>query len=461
MGIRTARDYFATEARSDPLRVVGTSADRREAPGNVSGKTAYVEDRAIPGLAHLVMARSPHHHAVIRRIDIAPARRVPGFIHALTASDIPKNWNTILSILGVEPDDEPCLAEDKVRYLGEPVVALVAETPQAARRAAAAVLVDYDPLPAVFDAEEALKPDAPLVGSIGRNYWQYEGHHCRRIRLGDVEAGLAAADLVVEGRYDAAPIEHAPLEPTGCIAVPEGDGRIAVYTNTQALFFSLAITSIITRVEPQRLRMIGGVVGGGFGGKNDVAVEPLAVVAAIATGRPVKYFYSRQEEMRVSSVRSGERFYFTDGVMRDGRIIARRITHYLNSGAYTRLTNYGTTKCAAHMPGPYTIPNVWCDHHVVFTNNQPGSAMRGFGVTFADFAIESQMNKVARSIGMDPWRLRMINAYRDGDMRAHRKQVEGAALVEVMQAAARLAGIELDEDLRSMSSQTRPAVSGP
>jgi CO/xanthine dehydrogenase Mo-binding subunit len=113
------------------------------------------------------------------------------------------------------------------------------------------------------------------------------------------------------------------------------------------------------------------------------------------------------------------------------------------------------------MPGPYTIPNVWCDHHVVFTNNQPGSAMRGFGVTFADFAIESQMNKVARSIGMDPWRLRMINAYRDGDMRAHRKQVEGAALVEVMQAAARLAGIELDEDLRSMSSQTRPAVSGP
>jgi CO/xanthine dehydrogenase Mo-binding subunit len=442
--------------RGDAFRVIGTGVPRREALADVTGRTRYVEDQDVPGLAHLVCVRSPHHHADILGIDLSGAMRVHGFLRAFTAAEVPKNWYTTLAVLGVEPDDEPVLAVDRVRYRGEPVVAIVAETAQAAAEAAAAVVVCYRELPAVFDAEEALRSGAPVVGSHGRNYWTYEGHHCRRIRFGDIEAGFAAADLVVSGRYDTAPIEQAPLEPTGAIAIPQGDGRYACWTNTQALFFSLANVAIITRLPPHRLRMLGGVVGGGFGGKNDVIVEPLAVIAAKALDRPVKYFYSRAEEMQASSVRAGERFYIEDGVMRDGRIVARRITHYLNSGAYTRLTNYGVTKCAAHMPGPYTIPNVWSDHHVVFTNAQPGSAMRGFGVAFADFAIELQMDRVAKATGIDPWRLRMLNAYRDGEMRAHRKVVEGAALVETMQAAARLAGVALAPDLAAMSSAAAP-----
>jgi CO/xanthine dehydrogenase Mo-binding subunit len=169
----------------------------------------------------------------------------------------------------------------------------------------------------------------------------------------------------------------------------------------------------------------------------------------------VKYVYSRPEEMQVSSPRAAERLYIKDGVMNDGRIAARKITLYVDAGAYCRHSTYGTTKAAAHMPGPYSIPNVHVDAWCVYTNRTPSSAMRGFGVTIGDFALESQMDAVARHLGMDPMELRLVNAYRDGDMKAHRKKVEGAALVEVIQAAAREVGHDLPERFRAMSSMRR------
>jgi CO/xanthine dehydrogenase Mo-binding subunit len=187
----------------------------------------------------------------------------------------------------------------------------------------------------------------------------------------------------------------------------------------------------------------------------DVIVEPIATLGAMLTNRPVKFVYTREEEMRISSTRAAERFYIKDGVMRDGRIVARQITLYVDAGAYSRHSPYGTTKAAAHMPGPYTIPNVWVDAHCVYTNRQPSSAMRGFGVTLGDFAIESQMDVIANELRIDPLRLRLINAYRDGDLKAHRKRVEGAALVEVIKKAAELVEQKLDPDLAAMSSGSR------
>jgi CO/xanthine dehydrogenase Mo-binding subunit len=245
------------------------------------------------------------------------------------------------------------------------------------------------------------------------------------------------------------------METTGCIAKPAGDGRFTVYTNTQALYFSLDNTALILGIPAGRLHFIGGTVGGGFGGKVDVIVEPIATLGAMLTNRPVKFVYTREEEMRISSTRAAERFYIKDGVMRDGRIVARQITLYVDAGAYSRHSPYGTTKAAAHMPGPYTIPNVWVDAHCVYTNRQPSSAMRGFGVTLGDFAIESQMDVIANELRIDPLRLRLINAYRDGDLKAHRKRVEGAALVEVIQKAAQLVEQKLDPDLAAMSSGSR------
>ena len=437
------------------LHVVGQSVPRSDATGHVTGRTRYTTDNSFPGMLHLKIVRSPVHHARVHGVDLSEAERVPGFVRALTHADVPHNVYTILGLIGVEPEEEFVLAEDRVRYKGEPIVAIVAETEAAALEAVARVRLDLEALPAVFDVEEALRPDAPIVTHWGNNTFMYEGHPCRRVRFGDVEAAFAAADHIVEGVYRTKPIEHAPTETTAAIAVPEANGRYTVYTNTQALYFSLDNTSIILGVPGSQLHFVGGTVGGGFGGKVDVIVEPLATLAAMKTNRPVRYAYSRAEEMQVSSTRSAWRIYVKDGVMADGRIVARRVTSYADCGAYSRQTPYALTKHAANAAGPYAIPNVSIDAYCVYTNNVPASAMRGFGITMASFAIEVQMDRIAEVTGLDPWQVRFRNAYRNGDIKPHRKPTEDATLIETMQAAAELVGHELPPELRAMTSAPR------
>lgn len=434
------------------LNVVGKSVARRDGMGHVTGKTVYVNDISFPDMLYLKMVRSPVPHANILNVDFSGAEKVPGFVRALTYKDVPKNIYTILTLIGVGPDEEYVLAEDKVRYIGEPIAAILAESEEAAMEAVSQVRLDLEELPAVFDVEEALKPGAPILKEWGTNYFVYEGHHCRRVRFGDVEKGFSEADFIVEDRYQTSPIEHAPSETTGCVAKPEADGRITIFSNTQALFFTLDNAAIILQVPFQKLHLVGGTVGGGFGGKVDVIVEPISALAAMKTNRPVKFMFSRLEEMQASSSRGAWRMYFKDGVTKDGRIIARQVTTYADSGAYNRHTPYAVTKHAANIAGPYRIPNVRIDAHCVYTNKQPGSAMRGFGVTPASFALEMQMDKIAKVVGMDPWEIRFLNAYKDGDMKPHQKVVEDATLIEVMQAAAELVGHELPDDLKLMKS---------
>jgi CO/xanthine dehydrogenase Mo-binding subunit len=441
---------------SPALNVVGRSVPRSDGIGHVTGRTQFATDHSFPGMLHLKIVRSPVHHARIRRIDLSEAERVPGFVCALTHADVPHNVYTILGLIGVEPEEEFVLAQDRARYKGEPIAAIVAESEEAALDAVARVKLDLEELPAVFDVEEALKPGAPIVTHWGNNTFMYEGHPCRRVRFGDVEEAFSRADHIVEGVYNTKPIEQAPTETTGCIAVPEANGRYTVYTNTQAVYFSLDNTSIILQIPGNRLHFVGGTVGGGFGGKVDVIVEPLATLAAMKTNRPVKYAYSRAEEMQVSSTRSAWRIYVKDGVMHDGRIIARKVTSYADSGAYSRQTPYALTKHAANASGPYAIPNVSIDAYCVYTNRVPSSAMRGFGITMASFAIEVQMDKIAEVVGLDPWSIRFINAYRDGDVKPHRKVVEDATLIETMQAAAALVGHDLPAEFRAMTSARRP-----
>jgi CO/xanthine dehydrogenase Mo-binding subunit len=445
---------------TDGLTVVGRSVPRSDGVGHVTGTTRYTTDHDFPGMLHLKVVRSPVHHARIRGIDLSEAERVPGFVRALTHEDVPHNVYTILGLIGVEPEEEFVLAVDRVRYKGEPIVAILAETEQAGLDAVARVRLDLEELPAVFDVEEALQPGAPIVTHWGTNTFMYEGRPSRRVRLGDVEEAFARADHIVEGRYDTKPIEHAPTETTACIAVPEANDRFTVYTNTQALYFSLDNTSIILQVPGNRLHFVGGTVGGGFGGKVDVIVEPLATLGAMKTRRPVRYAYSRVEEMQVSSTRAAWRIYLKDGVMADGRIIARQVTSYADCGAYSRQTPYALTKHAANAAGPYTIPNVSIDAYCVYTNRVPSSAMRGFGVTMASFALEVQMDKIAEVVGLDPWSIRFRNAYREGDMRPHRKLAEDATLIETMQAAAELVGHELPAELRAMTSAPRGPAEG-
>jgi CO/xanthine dehydrogenase Mo-binding subunit len=445
---------FAAE-RAGTFHTIGESMQRIDASSHTTGATKYYADRTFPGLLHAVLVRSTEHHALIKGVDIRAAEQVAGVHRILTHKDVPNNWYTILKLIGIGPDDEPVLAEDRVLYKGEPIVAVLATTLDAAQEAAAKVKVSYEALPPLFDVETAVKPETPAIKPHGRNVFMYDGRDHFHVHNGDAAAAFAQADHVLEHTYQTSPIEQAPTETTGCIAVPEANGRVTIHSNTQACFFTLDNTALILGVPFNKLRVIGGTVGGGFGGKVDVIVEPIAALGAILTNRPIKYAFSREEEMQVSSPRAAERIRIKDGVMKDGRIIARDVHILVDAGAYNRHSPYGTIKAAAHMPGPYSIPNVTINSYCVYTNRTPSSAMRGFGVTFGDFALEVQMDRIAKLTGMDPFQIRLLNAYRDGDTKAHRKTVEGAALVEVMLAAADRIGHTLPPSFRAMTSMGR------
>jgi len=455
MPLEFRKEYFADE-RDDDLNVIGRPVQRQDMVGHVTGRSPYYDDHQFDGLTHIRCVRSPHHNARIRRIDTSQAERMPGVRRVIRGADVPVNLNTLLSLLDFGIDDEPVLHTEHAGYRGAPIVAVVADTERQAREACAAVRVDYEVLPHVLDPEEALKPGAPVVNAAyPGNLFVYHGKYDhQKLRFGDVEEGFSRADRVIEGRYQMSPIEQAPMETCGAIAAPETSDRFVVHTCTQGLFFSLGTTAKLLDMSSARLHFIGGTVGGGFGGKVDSLHEPLAVLGAMLTGRPCKYMFDRAEEMQVGAPRGAERWYVTDGVMNDGRLVARKFVGYFDAGATTRLSSYAVVKCVGHLPGPYTIPNVYADVYCVFTNRTPATAMRGFGVTGVDFAIESHMDVVAHEIGMDPFEFRILNSYRDGDMKAHRRVAKNCALVECIQVAAEKAGVKLSPHALAASSMT-------
>ncbi len=447
------KEFFADE-RDDNLNEVGKPTRRQDIPGHVTGRSPFFDDHLFDGLLHMRCVRSPHHHARIRRIDVTEAERMPGVVRILQGRDVPVNLNTLLSLLDFGIDDEPILSHTKVAYKGEPVAAVIAATEAQARAAVLKVRVEWDVLPHVLDVEEAVKPGAPVVLDVyPTNKFIYHGKYDhQKLRFGDVEAAFRSADHIVEGRYQMSPIEQAPIETCGAIAAPEQNDRYVCYTSTQALFFSLGTAAKVLTMPSSRLHFIGGTVGGGFGGKVDSIHEPLAILGAMLTGRAVKYAWDREEEMQVGAPRGAERWYLKDGVMRDGRIVARKFTGYFDSGAYTRLSSYAIIKGVGHLPGPYTIPNVHADVYCVYTNRTPATAMRGFGITGVDFAIEAHMDKVADTVGMNPIDLRILNAYRDGDMKAHRRLAKNCALIECAQVVAEKAGVTLSPALKAAAS---------
>ena len=453
--IEFRKDLFADE-RDDNLKEIGKPTIRQDILGHVTGRTPYYDDHLFDGLLHMRAVRSPHHHAQIRSIDTSAAETMPGVRRVATAKDVPHNLNTLLSLINFGRDDEPLCAHDKVRYLGETVAWVIADTERQARDACAKVRVDYNVLPHVLDVEEALTPNAPVVNEIYPNntFDYHEKYDHQKLRFGDVNAAFARADHVIEAEYQMSPIEQAPIETCGAIAAPEINDRFVCHTNTQALFFSLGTTAKLLNMASSRLHFIGGTAGGGFGGKVDSIVEPTAVLGAMLTGRPVKFAWDRYEEMQVGAPRGGERWRLKDGVMNDGTIIAREFTGFFDSGAYMRLSPYAIIKGTGHLPGPYSIPNVASNVYCCITNRTPATAMRGFGITAVDFAIECQMDRVAEAVGMNPVELRILNAYRDGDMKAHRRKAKNTALIECCQVAAAKADWAISQQAAQQSSLT-------
>ncbi len=276
------------------------------------------------------------------------------------------------------------------------------------------------------------------------------------MRFGDVEAGFAGADHVLEQSYQSSPIEHAPTETTGCVVAPEGNDRFTCYTNTQAMFFTLDNASIICRCPATNCISSAGTVGGGFGGKVDVIVEPIAILGAKLTGRPVSFIYSREEEMQISSParrRKGRH----QGRRHEGRPHRRPQSPAIRCRRLFAPLALWRAEGAGHYPGPYTIPNVWIEPIASTPTARPPPLCAASASPSATSRWRCRWTSMARLIGMDPLEFRFINAYRDGDMKAHRQPTEGAALIECMQEASRAANWPVAEKYMAMSSYAKGA----
>ena len=436
------------------MKAVGARLPRYDGVGHVTGRTAYVDDVRVHGALWCKALRSPLHHAAIRRVDISRALAVPGVHAVVSAQDVPKNIYGHLEALGV-PADEPLLAGDDVRYKGQPIAAVAAESEEIALAAVDAIDVEFEEREPVFDIRTAADPGAPSFHQWGPVYPHFGPHNHRRVRKGDIEAAFDRADLIVEGVYRPQAIEHVPMETQVALAVPEPSGRLTIYSCTQAMYFSMGVVAAHLEWPLNKLKFVGGTVGGGFGGKVDTATETICALLAIKSQRPVKWRFTREEEFLVSSTRAPWHIEIHDAVSKDGWILGRRTLTLHDAGAYSRFSPYGLTKHAFHHTGAYTIPSVRFDGFVVYTNRVPTTAMRGFGVTSVSLAVEMHLARVAEQLGMDPVEVRLKNANRVDDTTGNRVVMHDPSTVTVTLAAAQAVGYELSEEYRSMSNDRR------
>src|SRR5437764_1875474 len=436
------------------MKAVGAKLPRYDGIAHITGRSVYVDDVRVPGTLVAKALRSEHHHAAITRLDTARAERVPGVRAVVTHRDVPKNVYGHLEALGI-PADEPLLAQDDVRYRGQPIAAVAAEDQAAALEAVEAIEVEYEERPPVFDVRTALDPDAPPFHQWGALYPHFGPYNHRRIRKRDLEWAFDKADVIVSGVYRPQAIEHCPLETQIALVVPEASGRLTIYSCTQAMYFSLGVVAAHLEVPLNRLKFVGGTVGGGFGGQVHTAAETITALLALKSHRPVKWRWTREEELPASSTRAPWHVELEDAVSKDGWLLGRRTLTLHDSGAYSRFSPYGLTKHAFHHIGAYTIPNLRFDGFVVFTNRVPTTAMRGFGVTSVSMAVELQMARIAEQLGLDPWELRLKNANRIGDTTANRVAMKDPSTVPVTLAAAQRVGEQLGPEYMQLTSDRR------
>ncbi|UCF91431.1 MAG: xanthine dehydrogenase family protein molybdopterin-binding subunit [Desulfobacterales bacterium] len=453
------------------LKVVGTRQKRYDGLAHVTGETRFVDDVFVPGTLAVKVLRSPIVKGRVKNLDTTAAERLAGVAGVITPADVPVNG------YGLIPD-QPVLAES-IRYKGEPIAAVAAVDEDTALEALDLIHVDIDAQEAVFDPLEAMKPDAPRVRPEG-NILMFGERNFRQVVLGDIEAGFKEADHVIEGEYFHPALEHAQLEPQTSLAVPEANGKLTIYTVSQALYFHLGMLAGILHMKPDDLRCVckwagrtrsswrgsiglsdikyvGGTVGGGFGGKNDIHADHVTAILALKTGRPVKWRWTREEELLYSTYRGAWIIKIKDGVRNDGRMVARQVESIRDAGAYTSMNSYVVDKHCFLVNGPYHVPNIYIKGYCVYTNKPPSSSMRGFGVTPATFATEVQMDKIAEAVGLSPWEVRFINAVRNGDQTATRRKLDSVYLIETMQTLAKRAGVVLPEKLQAMTSAERGA----
>ena len=402
---------------------VGRTVPRLESEAKVTGTVEYIHNLELPGMLHGKLVRSLHPHARIVAIDDTAALEVPGVRRVVTSEDVRRV--TATDYLGPAFDDQPVLAIDKVRFVGEPIACVLADDPHAAARAVELVDVTYEELPAVFDAVEAMQDDAPIVHehirasasfadlkALGDRYDTNVALEYR-LRHGDVDAGLARADHVFEDTFTIHPTVHAAMEPYISLAEVGGDGRITVHSATQNPSVVQVILARLFDVPENRIRVRTAFLGGGFGAKLYMKYEPLAAVCAVLARRPVRIALTMDEGM-LTLTRHGATLTLRTGVNDDGTMVARACEVTWNTGAYADIGPRITQKSGSTAAGPYDIEHVSIDSRCVYTNLPPAGALRGFGIPQVTWAYESQADLIAHRLGMDPLTFREHNLLRNG-----------------------------------------------
>jgi CO/xanthine dehydrogenase Mo-binding subunit len=380
---------------------LGESVARIDAVPKVTGAFAYGSDLSAPGMLWGVAVRSPHASARIRSIDTSAAERAPGVVSVLLAEGVPGR-----KTFGLEISDQPVLAADVVRYEGEPVALVAAETREQAREAASLVSVDYEPLPVVADMEAALDPDGPQVHEFG--------NVLRHVHIAHGDLGGAEADVWVDGYYETAMQDQAALGPEAGLAVPAADGGVDLFVSSQWLHMDRTQIAPCLDLPDELVRITLAGVGGSFGSREDIHMHIHACLLALDTHRPVKMSYGREESFHGHVHRHPSRTWIRYGATRDGRLVAADVRLLLDGGAYASSSPAVLANASTFAAGPYEVPNVRIEGTVVYTNNPPCGAMRGFGAPQVCFAYESAIDELAAKLGRDPVELRLLNALGPG-----------------------------------------------
>jgi CO/xanthine dehydrogenase Mo-binding subunit len=439
-----------------PHTVVGRDVERVDGREKVSGRAEYVADISLPGMLWGAVLRSPHAHARIRSIETSRARKLPGVWAVVTAENTPKRqWGAFVR-------DQPVLAIDKVRYVGEEVAAVAAVDLDTARRAVSLIEVEYQELEAVFDPEAAMLPDAPRV------HEDRDGNVALKIDVerGDVEAGFAACDVIVQDVFVSHPQRHVPIETIGSVADFRPNGKLTLWMNTQTPFMARGRIAWALDMTQGDIRIIPPYVGGGFGGKScDDNNALVASVLSRVAGRPVKLINTREEDFLAGSrPRVPMKIAVKMGFTRDGLVQAKSIRLVADNGAYCgKAPGVFNVASLRHDTG-YRYPNVKAESYLVYTNNIPTGAYRGFGNPSAEWAIEQAWDIAAEELGIDPVELALMNAAEPGYVSPHGNRVISCELKQSIEMAADLMSWtekrEARKPLRGLGMGTTVHVSG-
>ena len=393
----------------EPMDVISRSVPPIEVTEKVTGVAKYTDDYTFPDMLFARTLRSPHPHAKILSIHTEKAKALAGVKAVLTYKDVPGE-----NLHGLVYRDWPVLCGDVVRYTGDAVAIVAAENEDIAAEALTLIEVAYEPLPVVGDPEYAHKPEAPVLhpnhptGNLLKHI---------KVRHGDVEQGFAEADVIVENEYRTPTTEHAFLEPECAIGVPKGytdHQKLTVYVGSQIPYQDRDQIGLAMGIPSESVRVIGTLIGGGFGGKEDVAGQIHVALLATVTGKPVKMLYSRQESLIFHPKRHATIIRIKTGATKDGKLIAVQAELYGDGGAYASLSDKVMTRATTHATGPYEVPNAKIDCYAMYTNNVPSGAFRGFGVTQSAFAVEQNMDMLAEKLNIDPIEFRRMNVQKVG-----------------------------------------------